>query len=486
MPHITRAPIVVLLLSLAFASPAAARRPSAAHRLAELRAALHRYDLAPEGTPRVIEALGELAREAPRRKATEARFLRAIAAGDLALIARLRHDTAALERVAAVFGTSSAGFDDALRTELEALRREPYLSTVDDALAALAPSHPPVLPPADGEHTRQQAVFFTRVFAELMRLGDPTRFLAQLAEDPCGAQAECPSPYDHFGPRGRRAVAAMTALHTLLRSIERTAELGDPFSAALAREVLVDAVVLRSITLAPRDWAPSVQPVASLERGTPIDVDAAIVVSRDRVRAGWAPEDFWDPQGRVSLGADGPLLGSADEVSVAFDGAPEDFGRPLPELAAHVAAGVRGAARIALMVEPGAEAHLVSRVIVSLETADIRPQLLAVAAADGTARGVAFQTVQDDAGPVGVFVRLGGFSAWQRGHHVSLPRRKVDESWEFDFDGLDLATRERVRRPVTLRFMGTVAADVVLRAALRLATVDRPLRLVIPNAQPEG
>ncbi|MCZ7681582.1 MAG: hypothetical protein M5U28_23405 [Sandaracinaceae bacterium] len=273
----------------------------------------------------------------------------------------------------------------------------------------------------------------------------------------------------------------MTALHELLRSVERTAELGDPFSAALAREVLVDTVVLRSIMLAPHDWAAQVRPLGA-RVGAPLDADAAVVVTREGVRAGWAPEVHWDREGRALLVADGPLLGS--DATVPIGATVDTYARPIRHVAAHVASRVRGAARVVVIVEPGVEAHILTRVLMSLEAARIRPHLLALAAEDGTAQGVALETVTEDDGAVGVFVRMGGFSARQRGRSVSLPRRRAAERWVFDFDGLDVATRERVRHPVTLRYMGTVAADLVLRVALRLASVDRPVRLVVPTAAP--
>lgn len=483
MPRLLNAACIALLLTT-LGSPSAAQVPravgSTAERLSELRARLRVYDLGPEGTPAVIRALGQLASEGSPAQASEARFLRAIATADLSIIARRRHDAALVERLAGAFGVEPDALDGSVRAELEALRREPYLVTIDDALIALAPSERLVIPPAGPDHTRQQATFFMRVFEDLLRARDATDVLVELAvADPCPEARECAPPYRHFGSRGRRAIAGMTALHELLGSIARTAELGDPFSAALAREVLVDTVVLRSIPLAPRDFATSVRPVAAIDGGAALDVDAVIVLGPDRVRAGWAPELSWDRQGRVALMADGPLLGSQEEVSFPVPLTSESVVRPIPELAAHVALALRGASRVALMVEPGVEAHLLSRVLLSLEEAGERPGLLAVAVSDGSARGVAFESVQDDESIVGVFVRLGGFSAWQPGEQVSLPRQRTPEGWAFDFEGLELATRARARHRVSVRFMGSVGADLVLRVALALASDERPLRLVI-------
>lgn len=479
MPHLTRTFFGLLVASLAVASTGEAQSRSTAARLSELRAQLYAYDA--ESTPSVIEALGPLALDASSPLASEARFLRTIATVDLSLIARRRYDTALLERVAAAYGTTPSGLDGALRADLQALRHEPYLASVEDALTALAPRAPRSLPAADGEHTRARAVYFAEVFDALLGADDPVRALARFGVDPCAAEAPCEAPYVSFGPEGRRAIAAMSALHALLGSVERTARLGDPFSAALAREVLVDAVVLRAITLRPRDWARSIHAVPGVQHSEAVDVDAVVVVGPDRVRAGWVPEVLFDAAGRPSSIADGPLLGSALAASVSFAPAADDSLRPVPELAAHVARGIGGAARVAVMVEPGVEAHHLSRVLVSLQHASLPFDVLAVAAEDGTARGVAFETVEDDVGPVGVFVRLGGFSAWQPGERVSLPRRRVEARWEFDFDGLERATRERTRHPVTLRFMSTVSADLVLRVALSLASVNRPLRLVVPR-----
>lgn len=483
MPHplnVLSGSLLVALVALASPTPTSAQARDTAHRLSELRARLHVYDVGPEGTTRVIAALGELAAEAPAREAEEARFLRAVATTDLSIIAARRGDEGLTERLALGYGVAPESLAATLRTDLEALRREPYLAVVEDALAALSPREGRAVPPARPEHTRQQAVFFTQVIEELVRAGDPTGLLAELASDPCARGGECPAPYDRFGAHGRRAVAGMTKLHALLRSIEQTAQLGDPFSAALAREVLVDSVVLRSISVTPADWATSVRPVAGLEGGAPLDADAVLVLGGGKVRAGWVPEVLWGVEGRPTPIADGPLLGSEDEVSVPIRATRESYVRPIPELGAHLWPVIRGASRVALLVEPDVEAHLVWRVLVSLEQAGSPPAVLGAAATDGTARGVAFETVEDDETPVGVFVRLGGFSAWQPGAEVSLPRQRSAAGWRFDFEALDLATRARARHPASLRFMGSVDTGVLVRAALRLSSSDRPLRVVVP------
>ncbi len=470
----------VLVSLLAIASPSAAQTESVSAQLAELRARLHTYDLGPEGTTRVIESLGSLAAIAPEPVASEARFLRAVATADILLIARRRRDAALGERVARAYGVTPRELDPALRSELGTLRHEPFAATIDDVVAALAPAARLEIPPHDPEHTRRQAVFFTRVFDQLLRATDATEVLAALAADPCGRiEVECPSPYRAFGPRGRRALAAMSSLHELLRSVEHTATLGDPFSAALAREVLVDALLLRSITLAPRDWAQRVRSVPVPERSSPLDVDAAIVVGRGVVRAGWVPEVNWDAQGRARIVSDGSMLDSGeDAIPLSIDA--DSSVRPIRTLEAYLTRRVLGAACIALVVEPGVETHVLWRILASLDHARIRPAALAVAATDGTVRGVTFEAVSEDLGSVGVFVRLGGFSAWQPGRRVTLPRQRVGNSWEFDFAGVELATRARVGRALTIRSMGTVAADLVLRVALHLVSGSRQLRLIVP------
>lgn len=470
---------LVAMLVLA-ALPASGHAQNAGRQLVQARASLGTYDTHSDGTTRVIADLGSLARRARGRDATEARFLRAIAAADLLIIADRRNDTRLLERVARAWGAEPERLRAALRTELQALRVGSFRDTAEDALSALTARETLSIPITGVVRTRREAVFFARVFERLLHEED-AQVLADLAADPCENGAECPEPYRHFGPRGRRAIAAMSALNAVQADLQETAEMGDPFSAALAREVLVDALLLQSMTLAPRDWASGIEPVAAGERGPSVDADAAIVLGPDQLRIGWVPQVRFE-DGRPQVEARGaPLVADSAESRFSFRIEADGFLRPIEGLPEHLAAHLQGAERIAVVIEPGVPAFGLSRVIASLEAARLRPAVLAGASADGALVGASFLTIHGEADtPVGVFVRLGGFSTWQPAGRESLPRLREGDAWRFDMGGLDRATVQRTRHSVSVRYMGTAAADLVLRVALIVGDHDRPIQLVLP------
>ncbi|MCC6874112.1 MAG: hypothetical protein IT378_07365 [Sandaracinaceae bacterium] len=461
--------------------PPNAGAQSFARELARARMSLGAYDTRSDATTGSIAELGELAMRARGRDATEARFLRAVASADMLLIAERRSDARLQERVARAFGCEPAQLRSTLQAELQALQVGPFRDTAHDALTALDPERSTTAPTSGAVRTRQQAVYFTRVFERLLRADDPAAVLADLEFDPCRDGGECAEPYRHFGPRGRRAVAAMGALNRLLRELEQTAQLGDPFSAALAREVLVDALLLRELRLSPRDWAVGVVPIVSGGIAPAVDADAAIVLAADHLRIGWVPRVGFDGAApRIEAGGE-PLLADAMQSRFPIRVEVEPFLRPLEGLPAHLASRLAGAERIAIVLEPGVSAHVLSRVIASLEAAQLTPAVLAGAGADGGVSGVRFTTLHGEAEtPVGVFVRLGGFSTWQPEGRESLPRLRAGEAWQFDMAGLDRATAQRAAHPVSIRYMGTAPADLVLRVALVVASSERAVQLVLP------
>jgi len=63
---------------------------------------------------------------------------------------------------------------------------------------------------------------------------------------------------------------------------------------------------------------------------------------------------------------------------------------------------------------------------------------------------------------------------------AGFPRQRAEDGWRFDFEGLERATRGRFEHDVSVRYMATARADLVLRAALVVAPPGRPVRLVLP------
>ena len=309
--------------------------------------------------------------------------------------------------------------------------------------------------------------------------------LAPLVPDPCAGGAErCPAPYRHFGSRGRRAVAATVALFEVAASLRARAAADDPFSAALIRDGLISTDALAALELAPPDWAPTVGAVDSGAVAAPVAVDALVVVGVDGVRVGWVPTVRFEADGAPVVSAGGPLLADSGAVfSLRAD--PTSYIRPILGLGVHLATRLASAERVAIAVEPGVEAHMLSRVLRSAEQAGVEIDALTTVGVDGVPRGVSFRAVREqdptERGALGVFVRVGGFSVHPpRAAFVSLPRIRRANAWRFDLSGLDRLADGAGRGHVRLRYMSTAPAALVLRAAAVVAPSDGPLALVVP------
>lgn len=439
-------------------------------------------------SPAPLEAIAELGRSlegAPDGIRTrEARFVRAVASADYLLIARHRRSRAMRARLARAHGSEPEQLERALHDELSSLAFGVYAPTVRDVLEALEPPEELSLPPLEADHTRRQAAFFSRIAERLSGAEAPEQILAELVADPCaGARTACPPPYRSYGPRGRRIVAGMSGVLGVASALERAGRRGDPFAAAVAREVLVDQVVLRSIRIAPRDWAPMVQAV-DLPEGHAVEADALVVIGGS-VRAGWAPRIGWDRAGRPIATVSGgrPLADArSDDFALPSDLSP--FVRPIDGLAAYLRRRVGGARRIGVALEPGVQAHLLSRVLRSMEEAGLDATALVGVGSDGVPRGVAIRARHDDPDDrrhLGVFVRVGGISVTRpHARSTSLPRVRRGDEWRYDLGRLARLADDPRRPPVLLRFMGTAAADRVLAAGLVAGGPDRTLELLTP------
>jgi len=474
--------VAALVSGLPFAAPASAQTVS--ETLSSARVVLGAFDVQAPETTNVIAALGQVgSQEGDPVTRRHARFVRAVAAADLVVISRLRSDRDLFERAATAYGETPDTLVAALDQDLARLRRW-YPETVADARGALGRSVRHALPSEDREHVRSQAAFFGFAMSRLA-WADAVSALAPLVADPCAAGLNvCPSPYRHFGTQGRRAVAAVIALFEVAAFLRSRAESGDPFSAALVREGLTSTAPLQSLELSPADWAPTVGAVSGPARGAAVRADAMVVVSADRVRVGWAPTVRFSSQGTAVVSAAGPFLADANEA-FGMDPHPAAYVRPIDGLGPHLATHLANAERIAIAVEPGVEAHMLSRVLRSAEQGRVAIHALTTVGTDAVPRGVDFRAVREedpnDRDSLGVFVRMGGFSV-RRPHasHITLPRIRRADAWRFDLRALDQVADRAGRGHVRLRYMSTAPAELVLRAALAVAPSDAPLALVVP------
>jgi len=326
------------------------------------------------------------------------------------------------------------------------------------------------LPPRGGDaHVRAQLVVFRQLVEAAEDARDPAAALAAVGVDPCPGRSACPPPYDRYGPRGRRAIAAARRAFEYASDLSAAAERGEPFAAAAVERGLVDTRPLRALRLALDDWGPALAAAEATAGGGPVDVDAVVVIGPRAVRFGWVPEVAFDEAGRPhARGEGGPALGEPDasfampadlqRVAVAVDG-----------LALALRDALGGATSVGVAVEPGVEAHVLSRAIYSAMAADLPVRALLASDASGAPRGIEIHPSDAARAPesVGLYVRAGGFTVVGRGPIVSIPRvRAPARGWRFDYGTLRDTAAARPSAPVVVSYMTVADAATVVRAAM--------------------
>jgi hypothetical protein len=446
--------------------------------LQRARLALREYDLGGADTTDVVASLTQLLATSPTgERAREARFLRAVVSADLWLLTASGDEGGVRARLAAAWGVAQDALPEAIRAELAPLRTGLYREAAEDAFAALDDASTPALPPEAPTHTRRQARVLVSIATQLAEAEDPAAVLAPLADDPCPGPAACEPPYVHFGPQGRRAIAAMTRIVALATAMERVAGLGDPFASAFRARHRAFA----EPSLAPRDWGSRVAP-ASVS-GRAIEADGAIVVAADHLRVGCVPTVRWDTDGRPqALASSAAILGSREQSRLIIARTLSSTAELTP-LRSILERTLSGARRLAVIVEPGAEGRVLSIVLRTLQAAGRAPTALAAVAPEGTVHGVTVESVatSDPGGDesLGVFVREGGLTVRRRGVSTSLPRLRVGERWELDLPALARLAGEGQERRIGLRYMAGADASAIVRAALVAAGSERSV-IVVP------
>lgn len=469
MPHSAPYAFAAALAVLAAASGASAQ-PDVLHALGFARAGLANADADPQTRVQTIETLGRALPSARGAQAEEVRFLRAIAAADLLLLARSDEDWGAWTDIAAAWGCAPEQLAGAVMDDLSRYGRSSRFGPVaQDALTALRGARDGLPPRTSDGHLRAQLVAFRQLASAAEGPGDPVDALAAVGVDPCPGGSACSPPYDRFGPSGRRAIAAAERALEYAARLSAAAEGGDPFAAAAVDRGLVDTRALRALRLAPGDWGPALAAAEVTEGGGPVDVDAVVIVGPHTVRFGWVPEVTFDEAGQPhARNAQGPTLGDPavsfvipsdlQSVAVAIDG-----------LAPALRDALAGATSVGFAVAPGVEAHVLSRVLYSAMAARLPVRALVAPSADGTLRGVAMRASDAERAPrtVGLYVRAGGFTVTGRGPLVSIPRvRAPARGWRFDYGTLRETTTARPSAPLVVSYMTAADAATVVRAAL--------------------
>ena len=433
----------------------------AQNTLLDARQRLARYDLAGTDTTNVIRSLGAfLSGAASEPEKREARFLRALAAADLVLLAKLRSDDALLERVAGALGVARAEVATHLDAELGQLVVGYYAEAATEArtLLRLTDAQPSDLREAHG--IRRDYIYLRAVAGQLSGAADPFAVLEALGEEPCAPP--CSGALAAIDPASRKVFASVRELRRIIRDLARAKREGDPFASALddveslssrlaSLEVALRYVAPTSLTL------PTITGTTAAASATP---DAIAFVSAQEIRVAFLPRIIIAADGSASLDSRNPTFPGGTTVRL-----PASFPQAVtsvPSLVAPLRARFAGA-RVALAST--AEAHLVTRIALTLREAGA--EIVAVAArapGDTLAFFPVALTTQTSNAPLVVIVRPGGYDVTTPQGRFEVERVRDAAGFRHDIDGLARQLRARsfdgaeVRVTRSLPFTSVVGA----------------------------
>lgn len=412
--------------------------------LAAAQEALAQYDLS---DPRTFEALETLRRVADANgpDASRARAMWAYAGSDLLVLASARADEAALGRLGSALGArDTTTMADVLERQLDRIPRGALSVAAAEARATLGAMR--------GRPTARSVRSDAVILA--MAPDDPSALRARVRErfEPVVDSTLAVTP-EHDN-EARRIVSAMRAIALALRA----AEAGDPLLRALRSRLEVVRQRLGSIVIE--------DPASS-------DVDVVLTLSPGRLAFGYVPRTRVEPDGRPVLVSSEPTLPSTVSIEL-----PAEFSgpvRPIEGLASRSEIAGARPGRVALRVEGDVPAHLLARVVRSLEGTP-----LAVTSATTSSGRVQVSFVREDAAPseaTRVSIRPGGYTVDpRRGRRVEVPRQRVEGRWHFDRDGL---LRQLPAGPRVLVANGLAPAAELIELAVLLA-VDGTVTIVLP------
>lgn len=461
------------------------------------RQALSRYDLDGNASTRVIAALGraidELDQGADRR---EARFIRAMAAGDLVLIAHRLGDDDLRRRVAAAMDVPRERLLQQLVEELRELSVGVYGEAASDAADGLE-----AMDALDAGRSvdwtgisgaRSDALFVTEIRRALER-DDPVAVLSSMAVDPCRSDATdaereeaCSEALERFDGQGRRAVAALKEGGGAIVRLRAAGRTGDPFPRALDSRLSNDAQALQGAVLTPTPRLPEdASAVVAPAEGEPATAHLVLVIHPGQLRYGWTPQVRLGEDGEIQLGAPGrPMLPEMKAIAIPRDFRPAVT--PVKGLADELRElGANEGATVAISASEDLMAHVVARVLHSARATGLKPSMLVGRAADGTARGVPIRVRDAREGPEGkpaarVFVRMGGYTVKTRKGSTDVPRIRDDSGLHFDVDGLVRAAGGSAPASASLDFMTVAKMGPILKAAFHIAPETGELQLLVP------
>jgi hypothetical protein len=503
LPALALGTLVGVMVALAVPPAAAEAQARAQGKLGvravhDARRSLARYDLTGDETTGMITSLAEVIervkRPADRR---EARFLRAMAAADLVIIAACLNDPGLRDRVARAWGVDAAGLTAQLQRELEALQVGVYTDAASDALDALRilhvesgadPSWADLASLRSPEALRSRVLFTAAVRRALMDASeDPVAALAPMGTDPCAAEddPDCTKDLLRFDAPGRRAIGVLRSAWRALDLLAQARTQGDPFPAAMAPVLRKDRQALRDTVLSPGPRLVG-EAAAGLARAPDgaraLSADVLVVVRQGEVQYGFVPKAKLGDQGEITVLAAGqPVLPDMSRHAI-----PRDF-RPAvqPIDAVSDALGPAQGLRAALATADDVPGHVLARVIHSVGRASIRPVMLVGPSGEDGIRGARLRVGDtregaDGSPEVSVLVRLGGYTVRTRRGKTDVPRVRGADGLRFDVKGLGQQVGEQPPNGAAVEFMTVVTMDPVAQAVFRVAPAQAPVQLLIP------
>jgi hypothetical protein len=472
------------------ASPAAARAEGGA--LHSARQTLQHYDtdLSESATLSMLRELYAFAQSgaAVGRDQVEARFLRAAAATDLFVLARVRADNRLQQAVEAALGTQDGSSFKHLDSELEACSGErAYAVPAAQMRAALALAREPR--PADhlasyrGVTGSQRDLLFLHAMTQLaISEGNPLAALAAYGDAPTPGSPVALA----FNTQGARTVATLLEAGAALKRLDKAAQDGDPLAATASIERAIFAITIPEIVV---PAAPNLgQEVQYL--GSSKAPDVVLWIGERGMRYGFSPNARLATSGEIKLEARGePRL--PDSAELKFPGKSLPFIHPIAELTIWLRElmAAQPDCNIAIAVEPNATtAMALANALASFKRAGgselvvIGPNARGQMSAQTV--GVIFKMAGDaDAAPpaeVSVRVRLGGYSVkTPYGVDQDIPRIHDENGWRFDTDGLEAKLSKRRFGASQISFMPDVALDQVTAALFQVGANVRTVSLLL-------
>ncbi|HET8937799.1 MAG TPA: hypothetical protein VFN67_30350 [Polyangiales bacterium] len=448
--------------------------------LLSMRRALSHYDVSPCATAAQLGLLAQYAEEhAKEPDATEALFLRAAVAADLAFIAEIKGSSDLNAAVAQNFGGDPTQLTPRIIQALQEVARGVYKEPANAAIKALRESSEQ---PGAAPGARSDALLIRRAITEAKAPNARERFAA-LGQDPCAAGQTCTPDVESLDLASRKALWYLTMVAEAEKRLEKTAKLGDQLAEAVL-PILRDA--RKDLPDSPIQFLPDVKALAlnwpaGARLNAPAPVHHLVFVSTSEI-------SYATPS-QARIGAQGTSIESSENVfpnrkKVADLERQSTTVKPIPEWVNgfEQLKGENSNWSVGIVPAAGTPAHLLARVMVSLAQAGAEATQLLARSEQGQLTGVpmhvVFAGLRAPQAPVDLTlrVRMGGYVLRMGDNEVELSRTSDNR---YDVAGLGRALSRRRFQTAGLSFVADVPVEILIDAVAVLPPSDNPVQLLL-------